>query len=55
MAKWWEAEPVGRGTASGDDLFWAGDLHLTGTYYVRVINNNSYGAGFALKTVYVYH
>ncbi len=55
MAKWWEAEPVGRGAASGDDLFWAGDLHLTGTYYVRVINNNSHGVGFALKTENVLH
>jgi hypothetical protein len=55
MAKWWEADPIGRGSASGDDLFWAGDLYISGTYYLRVVNNNPAGVGFELKIEHLRH
>lgn len=49
MAQWWEADPIGRGSASGDDLVWSGDLYISGTYYLRVVNDNPTGVGFELK------
>lgn len=55
MAKWWEADPIGRGSASGDDLVWAGDLYMSGKYYVKVVNDNPHGVGFELKIERILH
>jgi len=42
MTKWWtNPGPVGRGTATKDDLIWAGNSHEPGTWYVEVTNPNA--------------
>ncbi len=55
MAKWWDAEPIGRSGADGDDLVWAGDLHSSGVYYVKVVNDNPNGVGFVIQTSNIPH
>lgn len=63
IADWWEQTPVGRGTAqqlyddgvptthgpnTSPDLTWVGRFPESGTYYVRVVNNNPGAETFAL-------
>lgn len=61
---WWENDPVGRGTPqlltdsnqpvlyNGDhfssDLSWVGRFAATGTYYVKVTNDNAYPVTFTM-------
>ncbi len=49
IGSWWDVDPVGRGSADGDDLVWSGDLRFGGTYYVRVVNDSPNGIGFEIK------
>lgn len=64
IADWWEQKPVGRGTpqqideatgepaeygtAQSSDLTWVGNFVASGTYYVRVTNDNPTAMDFAL-------
>jgi hypothetical protein len=51
LGNWWENPPTGHGTVEmvpcptgncpTDDLTWGGRFGATGTYYVRVVNNNA--------------
>lgn len=51
MGKWWENPgPVGRGTAQGDDLFWAGNSHEGGTWYVELLNYNNKPVTYRFET-----
>lgn len=61
---WWENRPTGRGTAPLVDcqtgqpsesgacqsahLLWQGNFHVDGTYWVRVVNDNSVPADYVL-------
>lgn len=48
IRSWWEVDPIGWGSVKGSDLVWSGNAHEGGTWYVEMINPNSYPVAFAI-------
>jgi hypothetical protein len=46
MRNWRKEEPVGRGSPEGNDLVWVGGADTSSTWYVRVVNDTSYGIDY---------
>lgn len=46
LAKWWDVNPIGRGSVQKDDLVATLNSNEGGTYYVEVTNDNPYAVGF---------
>ena len=49
LSKWWDVDPIGRGSPEGDDLVWSSNSHEGGTYMVEVANHNPYAVGFTMS------
>lgn len=46
IAKWWDVNPIGRGSVQKDDLVATLNSNEGGTYYIEVTNDKPYAVGF---------
>lgn len=48
VKKWWDVTPIGQGMPKNGDLIWSGNSSETGTWFIKVVNDNSYAVSLRM-------